>query len=55
MPSRGPIKSMIRIPFLLGDWAVGLHPFTFEPPKRVVNHAERTADGGLAFPRIGIA
>ncbi|EGV18230.1 VanZ family protein [Thiocapsa marina] len=55
MPTRGPIKILILIPFLLGYWAVGLYPFTFEPPKHVVNQAERTADGGLSFSGVGIA
>ncbi|UHD15279.1 VanZ family protein [Thiocapsa bogorovii] len=55
MPSRGQIKILIFIPFLLVYWAVGLYPFTFEPPKHVVNQAERTADGGLSFPAVGIA
>jgi hypothetical protein len=55
MPTRGPIKILILISFLLGYWAVGLYPFTLEPPKYVVNQAERTADGGLSFPKVGIA
>ncbi|WP_373510828.1 VanZ family protein [Thiocapsa sp.] len=55
MPSRGPIKIMILIPFLLGYWAVGLYPFSFEPPKHVMNQAKRTADGGLSFSGVGIA
>ncbi len=55
MPTRGRIKILILIPFLLGYWAVGLYPFTFEPPKHVVNQAERTTDGGLSFPGVGIA
>jgi hypothetical protein len=55
MPTRGPIKILILISFLLGYWAVGLYPFTFEPPKHVVNQAGRTTDGGLSFPAVGIA
>ncbi|MFB1487786.1 MULTISPECIES: hypothetical protein [unclassified Thiocapsa] len=55
MLSRGQTKALILILFLLGYWAVGLYPFTFEPSKYVVNQAERTADGGLSFPGVGIA
>jgi hypothetical protein len=55
MLSRSPTKVLILILFLLGYWAVGLYPFTFEPPKHVVNQAERTANGGLSFHGVGIA
>lgn len=55
MPSRGPTKILILIPFLLIYWAVGLYPFTFEPPRHVVNQAKRTAEGGLLFSAVGIA
>ncbi|RKT44998.1 VanZ family protein [Thiocapsa rosea] len=55
MQSRNSTKALILILLLLVYWAVGLYPFTFAPPKHVVNQAERMPDGTVSFRGVGIA
>ena len=55
MPTRATIKALLITLALAIYWAVSLHPYIPGLPRYVVNQAERTADGTLAFPGPGLA